>query len=128
VIVGKATPTQEDTMKYMLLIYTDPSAYTDEAAVAKMKGEYLAFTQAIVESGELVAGDALPGPDTATCVRLRGGHLAATDGPFVETKEYLGGYYVVDVKDLDRAMEMAAQIPDSRTGAVEVRPVMDMPG
>jgi hypothetical protein len=115
-------------MKYMLLIYTDPSDYDDPAAAEKMNGEYLAFTQAIVESGEFVAGDALLGPDTATCVRLRGGQVAATDGPFVETKEYLGGFYIVDVKDLDRAMEVAAQIPSARTGTIEVRPVMDMPG
>ncbi|MDQ6947765.1 MAG: YciI family protein, partial [Actinomycetota bacterium] len=91
-------------------------------------GEYMAFTESIVESGEFVSGDPLQGTDTATCVRLRDGQLSTTDGPFVETKEVLGGYYVVDVKDLDRAIELASQIPDSRTGAIEVRPVMDIPG
>jgi hypothetical protein len=111
-------------MKYMLLIYIDPTAYADPDAGEKMMGEYTAFTNSIVESGELVSGDPLHGPDTATCVRTRDGQVSSTDGPFVETKEHLGGYYVVDVKDLDRAIELAAQIPDSRTGAVEVRPVM----
>jgi hypothetical protein len=115
-------------MKYMLLIYTDPAAYSDPAAGQKMMDEYTAFTQAIVDSGEFVAGDPLQGPETATSVRLRGGQVSTTDGPFVETKEHLGGYYVVDVKDLDRAIEVASQIPDSRTGAIEVRPLMDMPG
>lgn len=115
-------------MKYMLLIYSDPSAYADPAEGQKIMGEYMAFTQAIVESGEFVNGEPLQSPDTSTCVRQRDGRLSTTDGPFIETKEYLGGYYVIDVKDLDRAIEIAAQIPDSRTGAVEVRPVMDIPG
>jgi hypothetical protein len=115
-------------MKYMLLIYTDPAAYADPAVGEKMMGEYMTFTQSIVESGELVSGDPLQGVDTATCVRLRDGQVATTDGPFVETKEHLGGYYVVDVKDLDRAIELAAQIPDAGTGAVEVRPIMDFSG
>jgi hypothetical protein len=115
-------------MKYMLLINVDPSAYPDEAAGQKMHGEYMQFTQTIIESGELVSGEALQGTDTATCVRVRDGQVSATDGPFVETKEHLGGYYVVDVKDLDRAIELASQIPDSRTAAVEIRPIMDMVG
>ena len=112
-------------MKYMLLIYTDPSAF-DPAQGEAMYGEYMAFTQAIVESGELVAGDPVEGPETATSVRTRDGKRTSTDGPFAETKEVLGGYYIVDVKDLDRAVELAAQIPDARTGVIEVRPIRDM--
>ena len=100
-------------MKYMLLIYTDPSAF-DPAQGDKIYGEYMAFTQEIVESGELVAGDPLQGIETATSVRVRDGKRTTTDGPFAETK------------DLDRAVELAGKIPDSRTGSVEVRPVMDM--
>jgi hypothetical protein len=115
-------------MKYMLLIYGDPAAYTDPAAGEKLMAEYGAFTQAIIESGEFVSGDPLQGSETATVVRSRDGQISTTDGPFVETKEYLGGYYVVDVKDLDRAIEVASQIPDVRTGGIEVRPVMDIPG
>ena len=110
-------------MKYMLLINTDPSVEADTAAV--MQG-YEVFTKSIIESGEFVCGDPLQGPDTATCVRTRGGQVSMTDGPFVETKEFLCGFYVVDVKDLDRALELAAQIPDAAAGGVEVRPVMDL--
>jgi len=115
-------------MKYMLLINVDPTAYPDTAAGQKMNAEYMAFTQAIVESGELVSGEALQGPDTATTVRVRDGHVSLSDGPYVETKEHLGGYYVVDVKDLDRATELASQIPDSRTAGVEVRPIWEFMG
>ena len=116
-------------MKYMLLIYTDPSAApTNQAEGQKMMDEYMAFSQDIVDSGELVAGDPLQGLETATSVRVRSGSRMTTDGPFAETKEVLGGYYVVDVKDLDRAIELAAKIPDARTGAVEVRPLMEIPG
>jgi hypothetical protein len=115
-------------MKYMLLINVDPAAYPDAAAGQKMHGEYMEFTQAIAESGELVSGEALQGTDTATTVRVRHGQVSATDGPYVETKEHLGGYYVIDVKDLDRAIEIAAQIPDSRTAGVEIRPILDVMG
>ena len=112
-------------MKYMLLIYTDPNAW-DPAKADAVMGEYGAFTQGIIDSGELVAGDPLEGPDAATAVRVRDGRTTTTDGPFAESKEHIGGYYIVDVKDLDRALELAAQIPDARTGGVEVRPVVDM--
>jgi hypothetical protein len=115
-------------MKYMLLIFSDASVYADPALGPQVMGEYMAFTQAIVDSGEFVSGEALQGSDTATVVRSRDGQVSTTDGPYVETKEYLGGYYVVDVKDLDRAIEIAAMIPDSRYGGIEVRPVMEIPG
>jgi hypothetical protein len=116
-------------VKYMLLIYTDPTAGpADQAAGEKLMAEYGAFTQEIVASGEMQTGDPLQGVDTATSVRIRGGKTTMTDGPFAETKEHLGGFYVVDVKDLDRALELAAKIPDARTGVVEVRPIMEFPG
>jgi hypothetical protein len=114
-------------MRYMLLIYTNPAAW-NPATADQMHADYMAFTQSIVESGELVAGDALQGVDTATSVRLRDGRVDTTDGPFAETKEVLGGFYIVEVPDLDRATALAAQIPDARTGTVEVRPVRDMAG
>jgi hypothetical protein len=114
-------------MKYMLLIYGDPSAMPDDpAAGEKMMNDYMTFTQGIVDSGEMVAGDPLAGIDTATSVRVRNGKTTTTDGPFAETKEVLGGYYIVDVKDLDRALELAAQIPGALVGTIEVRPVMDI--
>jgi hypothetical protein len=124
---GQATP-KEDTVKYMLLIYSEPNAY---ASLSKEEndalfGEYFTFTQKIQESGEFVAGDPLQGIETATTVRTRDNKRALTDGPFAETKEVLGGYYIVDVKDLDRALELAEQIPGVRREleSIEVRPIM----
>ena len=113
-------------MKYMMLIYTDPDAWQDPAEAEGLMGEYMAFTQGIIESGEFVAGDPLEGRDSAQSVRVRGGATTTTDGPFAEVKEHIAGYYVVDVKDRDRAVELAAKIPDARKAGIEVRPVVDM--
>ena len=114
-------------MKYMLLIYTDPAAWSSDAGYGEqLMKEYMTFTEAIVASGELVAGDPLQGVETATSVRVRDSRRVTTDGPFAETKEHLGGYYVVEVSDLDRALDLASQIPDAKTGVVEVRPLMEM--
>jgi hypothetical protein len=115
-------------VKYMLLIYSNPAnwAALSEDERAGLNREYGTFTQDIITSGEFVSGDPLAGVDATTTVRVRGGKTEATDGPFVESKEHLAGYYVVDCKDLDRALALAASIPDARFSAVEVRPVMDM--
>jgi hypothetical protein len=117
-------------VRYMLLIYSDPSAMESMTAEESgaMMGEYFAFTQGIVDSGEFVAGDPLQGIDTATTVRVHQGKTASTDGPFAETKEVLGGYYIVNCADLDRAIGIAAQIPAARHGSVEVRPIQEMGG
>ena len=117
-------------MKYMLLIYTNPAnwAALSEDARAGLNRDYGTFTQDIIASGEFVSGDPLAGIEAASTVRVRGGASDVTDGPFVETKEHLAGYYIVDVKDLDRALALAAKIPDARFGGVEVRPVLDMSG
>jgi len=115
-------------MKYMLLIHSNHDAWaglSDDEGKAIMD-EYYAFTQRLADSGELVSGDPLQGPETATTVRVRDGKRSTTDGPFVETKEHLAGYYVVDCADLDRALELAEQIPDARFSGVEVRPVGEM--
>ena len=118
-------------MKYMLLIYNEPGAYTSLPPDVNqgIYDEYLAFTQAIADKGELVSGDALQGIESATTVRGRGGQRHLTDGPFAETKEVLGGYYIVDVADLDRALELAGELPGVRheIGSVEVRPLAGMP-
>jgi hypothetical protein len=113
----------------MLLIWGDPERFATlpPAEQEGWMGEYFAFSTAIQESGEMVAGDPLQGDDTATTVSVQNGDRVTTDGPFTETKETLGGYYVVDVKDLDRALELAAMIPDARTGKIEVRPLMELP-
>ena len=112
-------------MKYMLLIFNDPDTF-DPANMQNIHEEYMAFTQEILDSGEMLSGDPLEGPEAATSVRVRDGKRSVTDGPFAETKEVLGGYYIVDVKDLDRAIELAARIPDAKTATVEVRPVRDL--
>jgi hypothetical protein len=114
-------------MKYLLLIATDPKyAPADQVAGEKMMAEYMAFSDLIVKSGEYVAGEQLEGRDTATTVRVREGKTAITDGPFAETTEQIGGYYIVDVPHLDRALELAALIPGARDGAIEVRPIVPM--
>lgn len=117
-------------MRYMLLIAGDPEKFGQLSAdeQAGWMGEYFAFTQAIQDSGELLAGDPLYGVETAVSVSVEGGKVVTTDGPFAETKETIGGYYLVEVPNVDRAIELAAQIPDARTGKVEVRQVVDLPG
>ena len=88
-------------------------------------GEYVAFTNDIQATGQCVAGEALQPVSAATTVRIRSGQLATTDGPFAETKEQLGGFYLVEAKDLNEAIHVASRIPSARTGSIEVRPVMD---
>jgi hypothetical protein len=111
-------------MKYLMLIAVDPSSRpADQVAGEKLMAEYQAFTEAIAGSGELVTADRLAGAEAATCARVRDGKTVLTDGPFAETTEQLGGFYLVDVPDLDRALELAARIPNARDGVVEVRPI-----
>ncbi len=114
-------------MKYLCLIYDDEqqmAAMPKDEADAFM-GAYFAFTEQIRESGHLVAGEALHRVHTATTVRIRGGRLSTTDGPFAETREQLGGFYLVEARDLNEAIAIAARIPSAHTGSVEVRPVVD---
>jgi hypothetical protein len=99
------------------------STMTEANRNAEM-AEYTTFTEDIQKSGKLVAGDALQPTTTATTVRVREGKRLTTDGPFAETKEQLGGYYLVNAKDLDEALAVAARIPAARTGSIEVRPIM----
>jgi hypothetical protein len=115
-------------MQYMLLIWDDEAqrAKMSEDDGKKMMGEYFAVTTELRESGAFVAGDALEASGSASTVRLRGGEQAVTDGPFAETKEQLGGYYIVDVGSHAEALTWAAKIPAARSGAIEVRPVRSM--
>ena len=117
-------------MKYMLLIYTDRDAYAalSSETQAQISQDYFTYTQRIIDSGEFVAGDPLEGIETATTVRRRNGQRTLTDGPYAETKEVLGGYYLVDVKDLDRALELAGLLPglQHEIDIIEVRPLMDI--
>ncbi len=116
-------------MKYMLLIYEDEKAWgaMPDAERQKMFGEYMTFTQDIKTSGHYHAGAPLQPTPTATSVKVRAGKRTVTDGPFAETREQLGGYYLVDAKDLDEAISIAARIPGARVGTIEVRPVMEVP-
>jgi len=116
-------------MRYLLAIYGDEqgASQATEADTAAMIAAYDSFTKDIVDRGLFQAGEALLPTSSATTVRVRGGRTLTTDGPFAETKEQLGGYYVVDCKDLDEAIEVAAKIPGASAGSIEVRPIMEFP-
>ena len=113
-------------MQYLLMIYQNEaeSSKMDATARQKVTAEYGAFTQTIIQSGNFKAGDGLQPTTTATTVRVRDGKTLTTDGPFAETREQLGGYYLVEAKDLDTAVAIAARIPGAKTGSIEVRPIM----
>lgn len=112
-------------MKYMCLIYGDLTAdeqMTEAEQMAEIE-EYGVFSQLAAEAGVMVGGEALHPPSSATTVRVRDGKVLHSDGPFAETKEYLGGYYILDCEDLDQALEFAAKIPGAKQGSIEVRPI-----
>jgi hypothetical protein len=113
-------------MQYMCLIYDDENTWDNlpEDERNAVFAEYGSFTESIKGSGNYVAGDALQPTSTATTVRIRDGKTTVTDGPFAETKEQLGGYYLVEAKDVDEALKIAERIPSARYGSIEVRPVV----
>lgn len=114
-------------MKYLLLICYDEvaeSKKTPEQFGAEMSA-YMEFTNAVKQAGVYIGGEALQPTTTATTVRVQGGQILTTDGPFAETKEQLGGYYLLDCKNLDEAIQWAAKIPGASEGSIEVRPIMD---
>ena len=111
-------------MHYLLLIYGDPAEAPPEAQSEEQMQRWFTYTQELQEAGVMKGGDALEMPDTATTVRVRDGDTLLTDGPFAETKEILGGYYLIDVPDLDAAIGWASKMPNIAYGSVEVRPVM----
>lgn len=114
-------------MKYMLLIYHDEQALSDEERAACYV-ESAQLAQDLHEKGQFLAANPLHPVATATSVQVRGGESLVTDGPFAETREQLGGYFLIDVENLDEALDVAARIPVARRGTVEVRPVMEVPG
>ena len=116
-------------MKYLCLIYDDEKKMSQmsKGDGEKMMSEYGALTQDIKKSGKYVAGEALQSVSTATTVRVRGGKMSTTDGPFAETREQLGGFYYIDAKDLNDAIQIAAKIPSARSGSIEVRPIREYP-
>jgi len=115
-------------MKYLCLIYEDESHLDvlSENEWNGVVGECLAAAEELRQSGHVVASEALQSVRTATTVRVRNGRLAATDGPFAETKEQLGGFYLIEARDLNDAIQVAARIPSARRGCVEVRPVREL--
>lgn len=117
-------------MKYMLLIFADPTAEPvyGTPAFEQMMAGYAALSARLAEDGIPFSGEGLQGVETATTLRVRGGKVETMDGPFAETRENLGGYYVIEVPDLDVALHYAAMIPSAAYGSVEVRPVMDYDG
>ncbi|HUU35067.1 MAG TPA: YciI family protein [Vicinamibacterales bacterium] len=114
-------------MRYLCLIYDDENVMSgmSKADADAFMGEYFTYTNDLKQSGHYVAGEALHPVHTATTVRIRNGKVSTTDGPFAETKEQLGGFYLIEAKDLNEAIQMAQRIPSARTGSIEVRPVMD---
>jgi hypothetical protein len=125
--VGDPADQEECDMQYLLMIYSNEAEYAkiDDATRQKMTAEFEDFTKSIIQSGNFKAGDRLRPVSTATTVRVRDGKVMNTDGPFAETREQLGGYYLIEAKDLDTALGIAARIPSARHGygAIEVRPI-----
>lgn len=114
-------------MQYMLLIYNEPTlepAYGTSDFDAMMAG-FFSVNEQMKADGVLLSGEGLQGTDTAASLKIRGGKVETMDGPFAETKEYLGGYYVIDVADLDAALRYAAMVPVAKFGTIEVRPLMN---
>jgi hypothetical protein len=115
-------------VQYLCLIYEDEKEWQrmPKAETEKIINEFSSYTESVRKSGHYVGGNALQPTHTATTVRVRQGRVMTTDGPFAETKEQLGGYYLLHARDLNEAIQLAARIPGARLGAVEVRPVMEM--
>jgi len=112
-------------VKYLLLLANAPDAWDDPGPTGDdgVTGDWTTYTNALRDAGVLVSGAGLHDPDTATAVRVREGKRLLTDGPFAETKEHVVGFYMIDVPDLDSALDWAARVPNARTGVIELRPV-----
>jgi len=116
-------------MKYLLLIYADEARWQTmtEAAQGAIFGEYMTLVDELKASGKYLGGEPLEPTTTASTVRLRDGKALVTDGPFAETREQLGGFFLIEAGSLDEALAIAGRIPDARVGSIEVRPVMPVP-
>lgn len=116
-------------MKYLCLIYSDETQWPklSQADTEKMMSEYGAFGESIKASGQYIAGHRLQPTSAATTVRIRNGKLSTTDGPFAETTEQLGGFYMIEARDLNDAIQVASRIPGAKHGSIEVRPVAEVP-
>jgi hypothetical protein len=114
-------------MKYLLMIYENEKLQETMSAEAKqqMYSEYFAYAESLKKTGNLLGGEELRPTATATTVRIRDGKRLTTDGPFAETREQLGGFFLVEARNIDEAIALASRIPGARTGSIEVRPVVD---
>src|SRR6476646_1481716 len=114
-------------MNYLCLIYSDENRWNTMAKTdhEKMIGEYFEYTESIRKSGHYVGGNPLQPTSTATTIRVRDGKMSTSDGPFAETKEQLGGYYLIEATDLNEAIQIAARIPSAKRGSIEVRPIQE---
>jgi hypothetical protein len=120
---------KEDAVQYMILIYSDPALMQQRSGEEQreMMGEYMAYSESLRQAGVYQTGEGLEPASTATTVRVRDGQQLITDGPFAETREVLGGFYVIECDTLDDALAHAGRCPGARHGSVEVRPVMQIP-
>ena len=116
-------------MKYALLIYAAEREFAEKSQEeqGRIYNDYMGYTVELKKSGKMLSCEPFDPTSTATTIRVRNGETVSTDGPFVDTKEQLGGIYVVDVKDLNEAIGWASKIPDARTGSIEIRPIMNVP-
>ncbi|MBP1150617.1 MULTISPECIES: YciI family protein [Methylocaldum] len=112
-------------MKYLCLVYSEEEKLHSLPESPK-DAECLAYANSLRESGHLLGGEPLESVQTATTVRVRGGKVSVTDGPFAETKEQLAGFYLIDARDLNEAIQIAAKIPPARVGSIEVRPIREL--
>ncbi len=114
-------------MKYMFLIYSDPALEPvyGTPEFQTMMGGYFALNEKLKADGVMRGGEGLKGINTATSIKVRGGKIDVMDGPYAETKEHLGGYYVIEVADLDAALKYAAMVPSAQHGTIEIRPLLD---
>ena len=115
-------------MKYLCLIHTNPEVWArhSEREVDQLVSDHFEYDESLRKSGQMVTAWALQPPDTATIVRMRDGRISATDGPFAETKEEIGGFYLIEARDLNEAIQVAGNIPSARWGTVEVRPIREL--
>jgi hypothetical protein len=127
--MARAVSDPEDAMEYMMLIYEsehERAARNDPQRAEAYWGSWTAYVQALAQSGIMKGGNGLQPPETATTVRLRAGRREVQDGPYADSKEQLGGYFILDVPDLDVALDWAARCPAAPDGSVEIRPLMVM--
>jgi hypothetical protein len=127
-IAGRLLHESEGAMKYLCLIYDDEKSVLGmpKAEMETVVRDYGAFTEDLKSSGKYVASHRLQPVNTASTVRIRGGKVSTTDGPFAETKEQLGGFFLIDARDLNDAIHVASRIPSAKSGSIEVRPIWEM--